>query len=71
MNPEYRESLERTAREAAEMNRKEPGNGYAYALGAVRAIAEDKCLKPAEKIERIKVFLQVFDEKKSTGESAR
>ena len=66
MNPEYRESLERTAREAADMNRKDPGSGYAYAMGVVTAIAESKHTKNADKVERIRIFLREF--KQSKGE---
>lgn len=61
MRPEYLENLKKSVQEAAEMNSKDPGNGYAYAMGIIKAIAESEFTKNADKIERIRIFLQEFD----------
>lgn len=64
MNLEYQAELKKRAREAAEMNKADPGSGYAYAMGFVKAIAESKFTKNADKVERIRIFLQEFDRSK-------
>lgn len=61
MNPEYQAELKKSARKAAEMDKADPGSGYAYAMGFVKAIAESKFTKNADKVERIRIFLQEFD----------
>lgn len=65
MKPEIRDQLKQSAQEAAEMNSKDPGNGYAYAMGIIKAIAESEFTKNADKIERIRIFLQEFDRSKN------
>lgn len=47
------------------MNRTDPGSGYAYAMGFVKAIAESKFTKNADKVEQIRIFLQEFDRSKN------
>ena len=64
MRPEYLENLKKGAQEAAEMNKADPGSGYAYAMGIIKAIAENEFTKNADKIERIRIFLQEFDRSK-------
>lgn len=66
MKPEIRDQLKESAEEAADMNRKDPGSGYAYAMGVVTAIAESKHTRNADKVERIRIFLREF--KQSKGE---
>ena len=66
MKPEIRDQLKESAKGAADMNRKDPGNGYAYAMGVVKAIAESKHTKNADKIEQSRIFLREF--KQSKGE---
>ena len=67
MNPEYMESLKEIAQEAADMNSKDQGkgSGYAYAMGVVKAIAESRFTRNAEKVEQIRIFLQEFDRSKN------
>ena len=64
MNPEYLEHIKKDAQDAAEMNRTDPGSGYAYAMGVVKAIAESKFTRNAEKVEQIRIFLQEFNQSK-------
>lgn len=68
MNPKYKAELKKSACEAVEMNRKEPGSGYAYAIGILTAIAEDKHMQTAEKMARIRTFLGSFHAEKEGGE---
>lgn len=64
MKSECREQIKRLANEAAELNRKDPGSGYAYALGTVKGVAESRHMKPEEKIDQICEFLRTFEEAK-------
>lgn len=68
MKSECREQIKRLANEAAELNRKDPGSGYAYAIGILTAIAEDKHMQTAEKMARIRTFLGSFHVEKEGGE---
>lgn len=65
IKPEIRDQLKQSAQEAAEMNSKVPGSGYAYVMGFVKAIAESKFTKNADKVEQIRIFLQEFDRSKN------
>ena len=71
MSSEYIAGLKKSAKEAADMNRKDPGSGYAYAMGVVTAIAESKHTKNADKVERIRIFLREFKQSKGKEKDQR
>ena len=55
-----RQSIHDTAREAAVLNRKDPGMGYAYAVGTVYAMLTDGTCPAEEKVARALLFLVDF-----------
>ena len=71
MSSEYIAGLKESAEEAADMNRKDPGSGYAYAIGVVTAIAESKHTENADKVERIRIFLREFKQSKGDEKGQR
>lgn len=62
MDERTRLAIRASAREAAELNRKNPGDGYAYALGTIRAMLTDGMAPAEEKVARAVLFLVDFDQ---------
>lgn len=62
MDERTRLFIRESAREAAEMERKTTGQGYAYAVGALRAMLTDGMTPAEEKVARAVLFLVDFDQ---------
>lgn len=62
MDERTRLFIRESAREAGELNQKYPGNGYAYALGTIRAMLTDGMTPAEEKVAQAVLFLTDFDQ---------
>lgn len=71
MDERTRLFIRESAREAAELNKKRPGDGYAYAVGTIRATLTDSMTPAEEKVAQAVLFLVDFDQEMKRHELLR
>lgn len=66
-----RHSLTQDAKQAAALERRINGNGFAYASGAVQAILESEYCPDDERVERAILFLSEFEKERKTDKEVQ
>ena len=67
MDSFFRQAISKNAGQAAALERRDGGNGYAYAMALLRGILVDHEATASEKVERGRFFLDEFDRRLKGG----